>query len=414
MDVAAARPRTTARAGRGLRVGPLLLTLPSRRRPAAGVRRAVRRLRGLQLPHARPLRRLHAVDARTRTARCWRSDVNRTLARNSLVIGLLSAVFSVAHRAADRLLAALRRGALAPAGAVPDRRLDVRELPRAHLRLALDPRHATACSTRALQSLGLIDEPLGFLLYSRLAVTIALVHIFLPYVVLVLYAGFGPVPASLLEAAQDLGANAVQRWAPGDPAGRRRAGGLGVPLRLRALRRRLRDAAVPGRLERRACSGVQIQANFITDGQLGGGRRHGDPDAARLRPRCTCSCARACGCCASTTCGSSADGRPAQPRRRRRHDRGARLPVRAARRRGAVLVPLHGRRSRSPSRAFSLRWYREVFGDAGFRDALLNSAIVAVATSVVTLVLGTMAAYGPEPHLEPPARARSRCCSSCP
>ena len=32
------------------------------RRPAAGVRGAVRRLRGLQLPHARPVRRLHAVD----------------------------------------------------------------------------------------------------------------------------------------------------------------------------------------------------------------------------------------------------------------------------------------------------------------------------------------------------------------
>ena len=47
-----------------------------------------------------------------------------------------------------------------------------------------------------------------------------------------------------------------------------------------------------------------------------------------------------------------------------------------------------------PFEGVSLRWYRDVFGDQGFRDALVNSTVVAVATSVVTLVLGTMAAYG--------------------
>jgi ABC-type spermidine/putrescine transport system permease subunit II len=47
-----------------------------------------------------------------------------------------------------------------------------------------------------------------------------------------------------------------------------------------------------------------------------------------------------------------------------------------------------------PFEGVSLRWYRDVFGDAGFRDALVNSTIVAVVTSAVTLVLGTMAAYG--------------------
>jgi spermidine/putrescine transport system permease protein len=63
-----------------------------------------------------------------------------------------------------------------------------------------------------LQRIGVIDDPLGFLLYSRFAITVALVHIFLPYVVLVLYAGFGPMSPSLLESAQDLGANALTRW----------------------------------------------------------------------------------------------------------------------------------------------------------------------------------------------------------
>jgi spermidine/putrescine transport system permease protein len=63
-----------------------------------------------------------------------------------------------------------------------------------------------------LRRIGLIDHPLGFLLYNKFSVTVALVHIFLPYVVLVLYAGLAPLTPSLLESAQDLGANAPLRW----------------------------------------------------------------------------------------------------------------------------------------------------------------------------------------------------------
>ena len=64
----------------------------------------------------------------------------------------------------------------------------------------------------ALDRLGLIDQPLEFLLYSRFAVVIALVHIFLPYVVLVLYAGMSPLGNGLLEAGQDLGAGSSLLW----------------------------------------------------------------------------------------------------------------------------------------------------------------------------------------------------------
>jgi spermidine/putrescine transport system permease protein len=63
-----------------------------------------------------------------------------------------------------------------------------------------------------LKGLGLVDEPIGFLIFNRFSVTVALVHIFLPYVILVLYAGFRPVTPALIEAAQDLGANAITRW----------------------------------------------------------------------------------------------------------------------------------------------------------------------------------------------------------
>ena len=63
-----------------------------------------------------------------------------------------------------------------------------------------------------LQRAGIIDEPLGFLLYSRFAVTLALVHIFLPYVVLVLFAAMAPLGRGLLEAGQDLGAGSTLLW----------------------------------------------------------------------------------------------------------------------------------------------------------------------------------------------------------
>lgn len=65
---------------------------------------------------------------------------------------------------------------------------------------------------RALEGLGLTSQPLGFLIFSRAAVVIALVHILLPYVILVLFAGFRPMPVAILESAQDLGANSLTRW----------------------------------------------------------------------------------------------------------------------------------------------------------------------------------------------------------
>jgi spermidine/putrescine transport system permease protein len=52
----------------------------------------------------------------------------------------------------------------------------------------------------------------GSLLYTRAAVVIALVHIYVPYVALVTYAALRNVPATLLELSADLGANSYRRW----------------------------------------------------------------------------------------------------------------------------------------------------------------------------------------------------------
>ncbi len=61
----------------------------------------------------------------------------------------------------------------------------------------------------ALMYLGLIDEPPRFLLYSRTAVMIVLIHEWLPYVVIPVYVALKGVPPEIVEAARDLGAG---RW----------------------------------------------------------------------------------------------------------------------------------------------------------------------------------------------------------
>ncbi|HVF08195.1 MAG TPA: ABC transporter permease [Actinomycetota bacterium] len=47
-----------------------------------------------------------------------------------------------------------------------------------------------------------------------------------------------------------------------------------------------------------------------------------------------------------------------------------------------------------PFAGFSMRWYREIMESPAFRDAVANSAIVASVVAIVTLLFGTLAAYG--------------------
>jgi putative spermidine/putrescine transport system permease protein len=47
-----------------------------------------------------------------------------------------------------------------------------------------------------------------------------------------------------------------------------------------------------------------------------------------------------------------------------------------------------------PPPGFSLRWYESFFGDARWVAALANSAVIALASSVIALLLGGIAAYG--------------------
>ncbi len=63
---------------------------------------------------------------------------------------------------------------------------------------------------QALMLLRITNEPLAFLIYSRTAVVIALVHFLLPFAILPIYAALRNVKDQTIEAARDLGATPFQ------------------------------------------------------------------------------------------------------------------------------------------------------------------------------------------------------------
>ncbi len=65
---------------------------------------------------------------------------------------------------------------------------------------------------RLLLAMGLTSEPVTWLLYSDFAVSIALVHIYMPYLILPLYAVLERIDPNVLEAAWDLGGGHVRTF----------------------------------------------------------------------------------------------------------------------------------------------------------------------------------------------------------
>ncbi len=64
----------------------------------------------------------------------------------------------------------------------------------------------------ALWHAGFIDEPLGFLIFSRTAVSVAGLHLAAPYAVVILFASIRSVRHEHLEAAEMLGASGFAVW----------------------------------------------------------------------------------------------------------------------------------------------------------------------------------------------------------
>jgi spermidine/putrescine transport system permease protein len=65
---------------------------------------------------------------------------------------------------------------------------------------------------QALMTLGILDAPAPWLLYSRGAVIVTLMHFLLPFAILPLYASLRNVSVATLEAARDLGATPTQTF----------------------------------------------------------------------------------------------------------------------------------------------------------------------------------------------------------
>ncbi len=64
----------------------------------------------------------------------------------------------------------------------------------------------------SLLGLGIIEEPLTFILYNANAVVLTLAHAWAPFAILPIYVSLTKIDHSLLEAARDLGDNAFQRF----------------------------------------------------------------------------------------------------------------------------------------------------------------------------------------------------------
>jgi spermidine/putrescine transport system permease protein len=63
-----------------------------------------------------------------------------------------------------------------------------------------------------LTGLGIIDEPLSFILYNQNAVVITLAHSWIPFAILPIFVALERVDRSLIEAAEDLGDSGIRRF----------------------------------------------------------------------------------------------------------------------------------------------------------------------------------------------------------
>ena len=64
----------------------------------------------------------------------------------------------------------------------------------------------------SLTGLGIINEPLSFILYKQNAVVLTLAHAWIPFAILPIFVALERVDRSLIEAAEDLGDSALRRF----------------------------------------------------------------------------------------------------------------------------------------------------------------------------------------------------------
>lgn len=139
------------------------------------------------------------------------SSINRTLAWNSVVVGVMTALVSVVLGVALAHWLRYRAGRWAmPVLAAVIATVFASYLVRVYAWRTMLGTNGVINS--GLESIGLIDRPLEFILFNRTAVVIAETQIYLPLIVLMLFGGFRPLEPGYLEAARDLGYNSFRVW----------------------------------------------------------------------------------------------------------------------------------------------------------------------------------------------------------
>lgn len=137
--------------------------------------------------------------------------VNRTMALNSIVIGVITATVTVTIGLAIAYWLHFCAGRLAtPVLSLVVASMFAGYLVRIYAWRTVLGTNGVVNST--LVDVGIIEDPLGFLIFSRFAVVIAELHLALPFAVVMLYAAIRPLRPELLEAAEVLGATASIRW----------------------------------------------------------------------------------------------------------------------------------------------------------------------------------------------------------
>lgn len=245
-----------------------------------------------------------------------------------------------------------------------------------------------------LEGIGVTDEPLGFLLFNRFSVTLGLTHWLLPLAVLMLYGAFRPLEAGYIEAARDLGARTVGVW--------RRVvlPAIAAPLATTFL-----------------LMFVIASSDWLTPLLLGGGKdptlgqriqeefkQLGDyPAGAALSLLMLVAFALLYAVLALGLRGARldklhwTDAAPGAPRPSRPAGiaTGVVLAFLYVPLLVVVLFSFHSTPSLSlPFEGFSLRWYEQLFADEVAVTTLRTSLLVASVTALISLVLGTLTAYG--------------------
>jgi ABC-type spermidine/putrescine transport system permease subunit II len=255
----------------------------------------------------------------------------------------------------------------------------------------------------ALLRLDIISHPLGFLLYGYFAIIVTLVYVYLPIVVLPIYAGLQDIDPRVLEASRDLGATPAETFRK-----------VTLPLAMPAIRVGFAFAFVLSSSDYITPNLVggfsgQMVGNVIAD-QFGGSSNY--PLGAALSVALVIGFGIVFGLLALV--GRLVRLLAAHRPRRRRMARGApstlprtirRVPWSAAAT-GVLLAyllaplivvmlfsfndsPVPG----IPFRGFTIEWYRQVLGQGDFHRVLQTSATVAVAAVTVALLIGVPAAF---------------------